>query len=372
MIMPLFKYEAAVAKCRCLYGRLLGAVDYEKLLLCPEVSDVAAYLYENTGYREFFGASDLRKINRNKLEYYIKKSLLYDYIKMFRFTFGNQRHFVNLLMAKYELEYILKIWREYVWRNLENNPVQKEGDDYLLSEGILEIQAIYKDNPNIDLEALKNIATAGQFMGAIQNSDFFYIFEKHMTDDISKNYTVIETAVYDEYYRILYDGAKAFEKKTGDRIRDSISTKADLINLCRISRMRFNFKAAPDKIAALLVPLRNRLKEGDIEALSKCDDRESFLGYCEANLYYGKKQSFYKYDSMSAYMNSFMYGYCKSGGAAFGFESVARYFQLKEFEVMNLFYLTEGIRYQMPPAQIRKNIYGLEHFAQKGDGPNWR
>ncbi|MCL1793826.1 MAG: V-type ATPase subunit [Oscillospiraceae bacterium] len=365
--MPLFKYEAVAAKCKCLYGKLLGGGDYENLLRCADVSDVAGYLYENTAYREFLDVSDLRRINRNKLEYYIKKSLLYDYIKMFKFTCGNQRHFIKLLMAKYELEYILKVWREYVWKNIENNPIPKKNDDYFLSEGILEIQAIYKDNPRIDLEALKNIATAGQFMGAIKNSDFFYIFEKHISEDISKNYTTIETAVYDEYYKILYDGAKMFEKATADRIRDSISTRADLTNLCRISRLRFSFRAAPAEIAPLLAPLRNKLKDGDIEALLNCGDKESFLSYCQAYLHYGKKQRFFGFESLAAYMNSFMYGYCKSGAASTGFEIVARYFQLKEFEIMNLFYLTEGIRYKMPPDYIRKNIYGSNDPA-KGRG----
>ena len=361
--MALFGYEAIVAKCRCLYGKLLSPKDYENLLLCPEVSDVAAYLYENTAYREFFGASDLRKINRNKLEYYIKKSLLFDYIKMFKFTCGKDRHFVNLLMAKYELEYILKVWREYVWRNMKNNPVPKQDDDYLLSEGILEIQAIYKDNPKIDLEALKNITTAEQFLSAIKNSDFFYIFEKHINDDISKNYTTIETAVYDEYYKVLYNGAEIFDKSTKSKIQNSISTQSELINLCRISRMRFNFQASSAEIIPLLIPLRNRLKESDIEELTKCEDKKSFLLYCEANLYYGKKQSFYNYESMSAYMNAFMYKYCKSGAdlASSGFETLVRYFQLKEFEIMNLFYLTEGIRYKMPPEYIRKNIYSLNN-----------
>ena len=354
-------YEALVAKCRCLCGKLLGAKDYENLLHCSEVSDVAAYLFENTAYRDFFGSSDLKKINRNKLEYFIKKSLLSDYIKLFRFTCGGERHFINLLMAKYELEYILKVWREYVWRNMENNPVQKESDDYVLSEGILEIQAIYKDNPKIDLEALKNISTAGQFMAAIKNSDFFYIFEKHINDDISKNYTVIEAAVYDEYYKILYDGAKIFEKRTRDKIRGFIGVLADLTSLNRISRQRFNFKAEPAEIIPLLVPLKNKLKERDIEELLKCEDRESFMAYCEANLWYGKKQSFCEYERMGAYMNAFMYKYFKSiSDPSFsGFETVVRYFQLKEFEIMNLFYLTEGIRYKMPPDYIRKNIYGM-------------
>ena len=370
--MPLFKYEAVTAKCRCLYGKLLKPKDYENLLKCRDVADIAAYLHDNTSYHEFLSGSDLKRINRNKLEYYIKKSMLNDYLKMYKFTFGNERYFINLLMAKYELEYILKVWREYVWKNInpENNAVSKEKDedDYFLSEGILEIQMIYQNNPRIDIEALKNIENAGQFIDAIKNSDFFYIFEKHIKEDISKNYTEIETAVYDEYYKILYGAAKIFEKETREKIRDSISIYADLLNLCRISRMMFNFKSKPKEILPLLVPIRNKLKPNDINNLMHSTDKESFMAYCRSDLYYGGKQPFNDYDSMSSYMNSFLYKYYKSKIkiSSSGFDVVVRYFHVKEFEVMNLFYLTEGIRYKMPPDYIRKNIYGLDYDSERG------
>ena len=374
--MPVFKYEAVTAKCRCLYGKLLAPKDYDNLLKCADVSDIAVYLHDNTAYQEFLSGSDLRKINRNKLEYYIKKSMLNDYLKMYKFTFGKERQFINLLMGKYELEYILKVWRKYVRGNIENNIKDNgtDGDsDYLLSEGILEIQMIYQDNPRIDIEALKNITNAGQFINAIRNSDFFYIFEKHINGDISKNYadyteytkyTEIETAVYDEYYKILYDGAKIFEKETREKIQDSIGTYADLVNLCRISRMMFNFKAKPEEILPLMTPLRKKLRSDNINALFQTGDRKNFLDYCQSNLpSYGEKQSFYDYDSMSSYMNSFLYKYYKSKIklSSSGFDVIVRYFRIKEFEIMNLFYLTEGVRYKMPPDYIRKNIYGLDY-----------
>ena len=366
--MPLFKYEAVTAKCKCLYGKLLTRKDYDNLLKCPDVPAIAAYLNENTAYHEFFGGSDLTKINRNKLEYYIKKSALNDYVKMYKFTCGSERNFINLLMAKHELEYILKVWREYVGRNIENNSVKKDDDDYLFSEGILEIQMIYQNNPRIDLEALKNLTNAEQFVNAIRNSDFFYIFEKHINDDISKNYTIIETAVYDEYYRILYDGAKIFDKETRIKIQDAISTHADLLNLCRISRMMFNFKADPGDIIPLLAPIRKRLKPDDINALLNSKNKEDFLRYCENNLYYAKKQSFHEYETMSSYMNSFLYKYYKSKAnvSSSGFDVIVRYFHIKEFELINLFYLTEGIRYKMPPDYIKKYMYGLDYAAERG------
>ena len=371
VFMPLFKYEAVVAKCRCLYGKLLAASDYENLLKCREISDIAVYLRDNTAYSEFLAELDLKKINRNKLEYYIKKSMLSDYLKLYKFTSGNQRRFISLLIAKYELEYILRVWRDYVLQNTESavdiNEIN-EDEDYVFNEKLLEIQAIYQHNPRIDLDALKNITTAEQFINAIRNTDYFYVFEKHINDDISKNYTRIETAVYDEYYKILYEGADFFEKESRAKIRDSISTQADLINLCRMSRMLFNFKADPEEIKELLVPLRNRLKNSDVEALLSSHDRESFLMYCQENLYYGKKLSFHEYESMTEYMNYFLYKYYKSkiNLSSSGFDVIIRYFHVKEFELMNLFYLTEGIRYKMSPEHIRKYLFGLESPSERG------
>ena len=380
--MPFFEYKAVTAKCRCLYGNLLTARDYENLLKCREISDIASYLREKTAYGEFLEETDLKKINRNKLEYYIKKSMLSDYLKMYRFTSGGQRRFISLLMAKYEFEYILRVWRDFVLRNTENasgadradninntEKTEKTSDgDYVFNEKFLEIQAIYQNNPRIDLEALKNITTAEQFISAIKNTEYFYIFEKHINDDISKNFTQIEAAVYDEYYKILYEGAGLFDKKSRDNIREAISARADLINLCRIYRLAFNFNTPPEEITPMLVPLRGRLRPGDINALVNSADKDRFMAYCQENLYYGRKQDFRGYDSMSAYMNFYLYKYHKSkkNMSSSGFDVVARYFSLKEFELINLFYLTEGIRYKMPPEYIRDCMYGLDDPDERG------
>lgn len=84
--MQPFKYEAVIAKCRCLYGKLLKSEDYENLLKSTSIADIAVYLRDRTAYAEFFGeSSNLKTINRSKLEYYIKKALINDFIKIYRF-----------------------------------------------------------------------------------------------------------------------------------------------------------------------------------------------------------------------------------------------------------------------------------------------
>ncbi|MCL2773088.1 MAG: V-type ATPase subunit [Oscillospiraceae bacterium] len=355
--MPLFKYEAVVAKCRSLYGKLLKPADYENLLKCAEVSEIAAYLHDNTAYGEFLKDSNLSSINRNKLEYYIKKSLLRDYMKMYKFTSGDQRHFISLLMTRFELEYILKVWREYVSRNIANNPAAEENDDYLINESLLDIWTIYQNNPRINLAALKNIKDAEQFKEAVKNSYYSHVFEKYIGDNITQNYTELETALYDEYYENLYRGAAVFETEIRKKIEDSISIQADLINLCRISRMMFNFRAPTNEILPLLIPLRKKLKEENIKELLKCPDRESFFLYCQS-LYYGAKQSFYEYQSMTDYMNDFLDKYYKTimNLTSMGFDIVVRYFRIKEIEIRNLFYLIEGIRYRMSLEEIKKHV----------------
>jgi len=85
-------------------------------------------------------------------------------------------------------------------------------------------------------------------------------------------------------------------------------------------------------------------------------------------LYYGKKQSFYEYDSIVEYMNAFLYKYYKSKINAFSssFDVIVRYFRVKEFEIINLFYLTEGIRYKMTPEHIKKYMYGIDSTDLEG------
>ena len=355
--MPLFKYEAVVAKCRALYGKLLKPADYESLFKCSEVSEIAAYLHDNTAYSEFLKDSNLVNINRNKLEYYIKKSLLRDYIKIYKFTSGDQRHFISLLMTRFELEYILKVWREYVSRKIANNPAAEENDDYLINESLLDIWTIYQNNPKINLAALKNIKDVDQFKDAIKNSSYAHVFNKYTDENMTKSYTELESALYDEYYDNLYKGAEVFEPEIRRKIEDSISIQADLINLCRISRMMFNFKASRDEILPLLVPLRKKLKEENIKELLKCPDKESFFLYCQ-NLYYGSKQSFYEYESMTEYMNDFLDKYYKTimNLTSMGFDIIVRYFRIKEIEIRNLFYLIEGIRYRMSLDEIKKHV----------------
>jgi V/A-type H+-transporting ATPase subunit C len=231
--MPLFKYEAVIAKCKCLYGKLLTTKDFENLLNLKTLADIATYLHDKTAYAEFFSeSSNPKNINRSKLEYYIRKSLIEDFVKIYRFLSGREHYFVNMLLAKYELEYLLKIWRYFVWLKTENNSITD--DEYLLDIGILEIQmiyTIYEYDSKIDLEVLKTVSNIEQFLEVMRETDFYHIFEKHMDEDITKNYNSLEIAIYNEYYKMLYDSSRIFDKKKKKKIQSLIEADIDLINL---------------------------------------------------------------------------------------------------------------------------------------------
>lgn len=367
--MPLFKYEAVIAKCRCLYGKMLSHEDYDFLLKCTTISEAAVYLHDKTSYSEFLGVSDLKKINRNKLEYYIKKALLNDFIKIFRFTSGTDRDFINLLMAKYELEYILKIWRHFVWKSSNPNAIKDtEEDEYLIDSGILELQAIYQNNNRINFSVMKDIKSPEQFLEAIRETYYYKIFASHIDEDIAHDYTKIETAVYNEYYSLLWSGTRAFDSDTKSALQNIVGINADLINLAIMARLIFNFKYNPEDITKYLVPLRNKLRESDIAELINMSSRDDFIRYCEKNLYFGRKLSFSQYETVTQYMAAFLFKYYRSRliHTKTGFDTVVKYFFVKEMEVKNLFCIIEGIRYSMSAEQIKKYLIGVDDLHYGG------
>ena len=386
--MQLFKYEAVIAKCRALYGKLLKADDYEMLLKSTSISEIAVYLRDRTAYAEFFSdAADLKTMNRAKLEYYIRKSLISDFVKIYRFIYGKEHHFINLLLARFELEFILKTWRHFVWLNRENNSINSiNGEDdnkYLLDVGVLEMQMIsmiYQYTSKIDIEALKNVSNIGQFMEAISKTNYFNIFEKYMGDGISQDYTKLEAAIYNEYYRMLYDAVKIFDRDTQEKIRRLISIEIDLINLERISRIAVNFSESLDaadrsrEIMPLLVPIRFKLRAENIQQLITLENKNDFLTYCDSELYYGSKKSFRVYDTFEQYRRNFLYNIYRSGTShtRSGLDVIIKYFFIKETEIKNLFYLIEGIRYSMNSEEIRPYLIGVDYGYSSSDEGNER
>lgn len=350
----MYRYEALTAKTKCLMGRLLSEDELIYLSGIKTVGEIAVYLREKTAYGETMREMNLTQANRRKLEYYIKKTVFADYLKMRRFTHGEERNYISLLLGKYDIEYMLNAWRYCIGRAKMNEEAKKlwdESDGYHPSEGILELYTIYGQKSKLDLGRLKDAETVRDFLRAIEGTEYRKIFAAGEGGD----YAEIEYEIYTEYYKKLMAAAESF-KSEGESLKTALTTAVDVKNLEQIYRMRYNFGMTAAETAKRVIPFRYKLKKKDISDLVSIDDRQKYLARCNAT-YYGRKADFTA-APVSAAGSAYLYKLYKSTSLknSSSFDVIVKYFYLKETEIDNLVFIIEGVRYGMNPEEIKSNL----------------
>ena len=96
------------AKAKSMYGKRLTDTDYKDMLRRNSVSDIAAYLKENTAYQTALSQIDTHNIHRGQLENLLMRELFNKYTKLCRYNFTGDNDFYNYLILQYEIEQILK------------------------------------------------------------------------------------------------------------------------------------------------------------------------------------------------------------------------------------------------------------------------
>ena len=85
-----FSNKAIATKARAMYGERVTAADYEELLKKRSVGEAAAYLRDNTHYREVLGQMDPATIHRGQLEHLLRSLRYIQYQRLIAFDFGQQ------------------------------------------------------------------------------------------------------------------------------------------------------------------------------------------------------------------------------------------------------------------------------------------
>lgn len=77
--------NAILAKARTMYGRRLTDKDYEDLLACKTVPEVATYLKNETVYSEILSGLNENDVHRGQLETLLRKKIFYEKVSLAKF-----------------------------------------------------------------------------------------------------------------------------------------------------------------------------------------------------------------------------------------------------------------------------------------------
>lgn len=329
-------YSGISAKVRAMQSELLREEDFRKLAEIRLPIQKAEFLSGFKPYAELFRNVGEVDLHRMGLERRLWLSVYRDYDKLFRFANAQQRAFLQLYFAHFEVSMV----RECLQSVLSGNPQRFR---FTLYESYIHKYA------RIDLIRLAQCKSIEEFIEALSGTAYYSIL-KRLFDSGKATAVDYETAINMRYFSTMWRmKGKVLTKREEETIEKTFGCEIDLLNMSWIHRAKKYFAVQAEELYSLLIPIRYRLTADEIRRMAEAGSMEEFLEI-ERSTRYGAK----------------VMGYIEQGlstGAAFTelvdhiYRSEARkspysvaplhtYFHLKEKEISRIIYTVESTHYQ--------------------------
>lgn len=336
--------KAIVTKARTMYGRRLRKEDYDELLRRTTVSEIAAYLKNNSRYSRILSSYNENTIHRGQLENLIQREEFEMYTRLCNFEhLHGQNQFYDYILRRMEIEQIL-----YCIMLLN----AKRSDEYITS-----LPSFLINRASFDLIELAKVRSYGDLLNVLTRTPYAKVlkeFERPENELI--DYTLCEVALYTYYYdQLLKSVKKGFYGKVSKQLDSCIRLSIDLANITRVYRFRVLFDEDEDYIKERLIPFRGSLRPNKLDLLISTDNIDDFFEHF-ANMRYSKKYNIKKNEFIEQETHKVIYDKFKkliifSTDAPIVFYSL---FKIFDIEVENLTNIIEGIRYGIPASEIER------------------
>lgn len=336
---------AVAAKAKAMYGERLKESDYEELIRKRSVSEIAAYLKNNTVYASSLKDIHELTIHRGQLEQLLHRNLFERMMKLFHYAGKSNADYYQFNLQHIEIDEILSRIR-----------MIKNGN---FDQAVIDIPLYLDKYTKLDLVALTNARTFDDLL-SICKSSFIYktLLECKPEKGEPIDYTRCENALEKVYYNHVFQVIeKSFKGKQKKDLIDMFATKVELANITKIYRHKKFFQSPPNVIRNSLLQVKNRLTNRMIEELIMAPTAEAVLKLLEASPYhvYTGESDFvfieYYSEKIKYHLAHRFMHFSTKAPIVFG-----AYYQLAEVEIENLINIIEGVRYHISSDEIEKML----------------
>lgn len=257
--------NALLTKCRAMFGKRLSAQDVHALLACRTVSQVAAYLKQNTHYSYALADIDENHIHRNRLEEALNKQLFYEYASLCRYELSVGEHLAEYVVMRMELRQLLSFLR-------------------LLSAGkpqeyLFAIPYFFEQHTDMNLMELSRVTSYEEFLEAAKPSSFYPIFKRFAPKKGAQfDYAAIEHAMYAFLFsRVLKNVDKYYHGKAQSELYEILGSHVELMNVLSIYRLKKYYSADPSLIKTLIHPYNYRISQKLINEMINAESAQEVL-----------------------------------------------------------------------------------------------
>ncbi len=351
-------YAGVRAKLAAMASRFLKKKDYEALIAKESVPEITKYLQGTSMYSDALKNVNAEEIHRRDLETILKADLVKDVRKFFTFFVTLDRTFAGYILRRYEVENLkLAIRNALMESEAKKNIQELKGKFYDIgNKALIDPMKIASSSSKEEIlsnlentpyqEVIRNIFASYKgeqpnLVGAIENALDRWLF-----------FGILKATV-----NLKYDDYMIIKEMVGER--------ADLINMEWIVRAKEFYTLRPEELYNSLIPMRFKLSISDLHKLCDARNTNEVLSVIADSPYreilrdLNANVANVTPDMVTRSARRFLYKKAKKALSVLGGFSIAPFFHysyLKEYEIMDITTITEGVRYSMKPDEIKSYL----------------
>lgn len=332
--------QAISAKARAMYGRCLTRQDFQNLLGCHSVVEVASYLKTHTHYAAVLTDINESTVHRGYLEAVLRRKLFSDYESLMHYDRSMNRRLSDYYIRKSEVEQILHCLH-----------LMRAGrqQDFLFS-----VPAFLTKSTRLDLKRMAVAQDLEELIQAMRYTPYAAILQRFMPCPVKQlPMTAVENALICYQYDTLFEEIDGLSRGQRQEMHRLFGVQADAINVSRIRRMKKYFHMTPDQIRPNLLSVSGNISPALLQRMveAETDERVMELFFSTAGKWVDEAQRTHLDDlpMRLPYFVARRYMHFST----YPLVVFASYIIITEIELDDLINIIEGIRYGLPPADIQ-------------------
>lgn len=233
------------AKARAMYGQCLTAADYDAMVKMATVAEVASFLKSDTHYRSVLAGLDEHQVHRGQLEASLRGLRVTQYARLIQYHVSQSRGFYHFLFLWEEIQQIIGLLR-YIGAG-------SEGDYFVSYPKMLEKHCSYP------LEVLARARSYQELLEVLAATPYQDILRRYPPKlEEQKNRIDLVSCERDlrtyYYSTLLKQIRREFDGETRKALEGALLEEVAAENLSAAYRLRRFFKNTPEEIKEALLP----------------------------------------------------------------------------------------------------------------------
>lgn len=339
--------NAVLALARAFYGKRLTQREYNDLLSCKSINEIASYLRTRTPYSKAFEGVPATSFTSSSLEDVVRKHSFDKFISICRYELAIGNEFYKYFIVKTEVEQILGCTLLMLGGSRE---------EYLINMG-----SFLDRHLNIDLYALGRANSLEEIAQALEKTQYETIYKRCLASP-DRSYLTFELA-FDTFFEKYQDELveKCFRGAEKKEMREIICRFFDKMFIEKQLRIT-QFYTESLSVSNLVVPSTVRMTlftEKQVKDLLSARTKKEIDEVLLKSPYKNCIKQEAAETEKELYLD--FYRYCKKQIRFSSEPAVVMYCYLflAENEVRNIVHIIEGVKYNIAQEEIKNSLVGV-------------